>query len=549
MPQLIVDWKNPDYAAVFRERARRLAWIRANPAQLPAIKKHYATAPGGIAQFISDWAMTVDPRVSGKGRSPIMPFLLFPKQMDLVNWIIDRWRAGEPGVLVKSRDVGASWVAFATACALCIFHKDFMVGFGSAKEDKLDRSGDPDTLFYKGRAFMQYIPQEFRAGWTLKNNSQHLRLAFPDTGSSITGEAGDNIGRGGRKAIFFVDEAAHVERPLLIDASLAANTDCRIDMSSVNGTANPFALKATSNRVSRLDIGWEDDPRKTSDHGVLDRVWYDKKCLEIDNPVIIAQELDRSFSASVEGVVIPSLWVAACVDAHIKLGIKPTGVRKAGLDVADSGKDKNAFAVRHGILLSFATQWSGKDSDLYFTTEKAFTLCDEYGLQGFDYDGDGLGAGIKGDSRKVNEGRPAKGLKPIVATMYRGSAAVHDPEGLVRGLDRKNEDYYANAKAQNWFHMRDRCRATYMALQGEPYDPDSIISIASDFPDRARLVAELSQPVYKTNLAGKMLIDKLPDGAMSPNLADAVVIVFALGYVPMVISADAMAALGLPPAR
>lgn len=542
MPQLIVDWKNPDYAAVFRERARRLAWIRANPAQLPAIKKHYATAPGGIAQFISDWAMTVDPRVSGKGRSPIMPFLLFPKQMDLVNWIIDRWRAGEPGVLVKSRDVGASWVAFATACALCIFHKDFMVGFGSAKEDKLDRSGDPDTLFYKGRAFMQYIPQEFRAGWTLKNNSQHLRLAFPDTGSSITGEAGDNIGRGGRKAIFFVDEAAHVERPLLIDASLAANTDCRIDMSSVNGTANPFAIKATSGKVSRFDFGWRDDPRK-------DAAWYEKKCAEIDNPVIIAQEIDCNFSASVEGVVIPSLWVQACIDAHIKLGIKPTGVRKAGLDVADSGKDKNALCVRHGIVAQHAQQWSGKDSDIFATCEKAMALCDEHGLPGFDYDGDGLGAGIKGDARVCNEKRVEAKRKPIAANMYRGSAAVHDPEGMVKGLDRKNEDYYLNAKAQNWFHVRERCRNTYNAIQGAPYDPDTLLSISSAFPDCPRLVAELSQPVYKANQAGKMMIDKLPDGAMSPNLADALVIAFALGYVPMVISADAMAALGLPPAR
>ena len=99
MPQIIVDWKNPDYRAVFVERARRLRELRADPRKLEAVKKYYATAPGGIAQFISDWAMTVDPRVSGAGRSPVMPFLLFPKQMELVNWIIDRWQGNEPGVV------------------------------------------------------------------------------------------------------------------------------------------------------------------------------------------------------------------------------------------------------------------------------------------------------------------------------------------------------------------------------------------------------------------------------------------------------------------
>ena len=531
-----LDWKNPNYAPVFAERIKRLTWIRANPQALPALKKHYRDSPGGIAQFISDWATTMDPRVSGKGRSPMMPFVLFPRQVENVNWILERWRAGEPGVEVKSRDVGASWLAMAVACTLAIFHKDFHAGFGSAKEDKLDRSGDPGTLFAKGRVFMQNLPAEFRAGWTLKNHGPHMRLLFPETGSSVVGEAGDNIGRGGRTAIFFVDEAAHIERPLLIDAALAANTDCRIDMSSVNGTANPFAVKAMAGKVSRFDFHWRDDPRK-------DQEWYDRKCLELDNPVIIAQELDCSFSASVEGVVIPALWVQAAVDAHVKLGIKPTGVRRGALDVADAGKDKNAFCVRHGILVEYCTQWSGKESDLYETTEKAFELCDAYGLSSFHYDADGLGAGIKGDARVVNERRVAAGAKPVQAVMYRGSGAVHSPESMVKGLDRKNEDYYANAKAQNWFALRARFQATYRAVQGEPYDPDSLISIASGFPERARLVSELSQPVYKQNLAGKMLIDKLPDGALSPNLADSLVIAFG-GRAPMNISAEALRNLG-----
>jgi phage terminase large subunit len=534
MPQILIDWKNPDYAPVFKERQRRLISLRANPSQVPKLQRYYKDHLG---QFISDWAMTVDPRVSGSGRSPIMPFLLFPKQLELVDWIVELWRGNEPGVLVKSRDVGASWIAFAAACALSIFHKNMMIGFGSAKEDKLDRSGDPDTLFYKGRAFMQHIPQEFRAGYVPAKNSQHLRLSFPDTGSSITGEAGDNIGRGGRKAIFFVDEAAHVERPLLIDASLAANTDCRIDMSSVNGTANPFAQKAQSGKVKRFDFSWRDDPRK-------DDAWYAKKSAEIDNPVIVAQEIDCNFSASAEGVIIPSLWVQACINAHLKLGIKPTGIKLGALDVADAGKDKNAFVVRHGNVLLHGSQWSGKDSDLYYTTEKAFDLCDTWGLQGFDYDGDGLGAGIKGDSRKVNEDRAKRKQSQLVATMYRGSGAVMFPEGKVKGLDRKNEDYYANAKAQNWFAMRERCRNTYLAVQGADYDADNLLCISSEFPDYQRLAAELSQPTWKQNATGKVLVDKMPEGSLSPNLGDAAVIAFAIRRGPMNINPTLIARLG-----
>jgi hypothetical protein len=37
----------------------------------------------------------------------------------------------------------------------------------------------------------------------------------------LKGEAGDNIGRGDRTTLYFVDEAAFLQRPLLIDAALA----------------------------------------------------------------------------------------------------------------------------------------------------------------------------------------------------------------------------------------------------------------------------------------------------------------------------------------
>ena len=109
--------------------------------------------------------------------------------------------------------------------------------------------------------------------------------------------------------------------------------------------------------------------------------------------------------------------------------------------------------------------------------------------------------------------------------------------------NRKNKDYYANRKAQAWFSVRKRFQTTYRAIH-EPdvaYDPDSIISLDSRLPLLGKLCTELSQPTYKINTAGKMLIDKAPDGTRSPNLADAVMIRFAQAErAPMVISDDAL---------
>jgi hypothetical protein len=296
----------------------------------------------------------------------------------------------------------------------------------------------------------------------------------------------------------------------------------------VNGSANPFAQKARGWKLPKFEFLWTDDPRK-------DAAWLAKKELELD-PVTLRQEVLCDFSASMEGIVLPSIWVAACIDAHRKLGIDPSGAKRGSLDVADEGVDKNAFGIRHGNVLTHAESWSGKDSDIYGTTERAFLLCDFNKLTGFSYDADGLGAGVRGDARKVNEGRAAKGLKAMHVTPYRGSGAVLDPERTVPNTDRKNVDFFENAKAQNFWAMRFRVQATYRAIQGEPYKVDDIISISSEIPELNALITEMSQPTYGLSKAGKILIEKKPDGSRSPNLCDCVVQLFAVVKPPMIIS-------------
>lgn len=546
------DWRNPDYVSVFKQRAERLAKLRADPALLESVRHYYRTH---IDDFINDWGVTVDPRVASRGRSPIMPMILWPKQREFIRWLFEGWKLSEAGVAVKSRDVGISWLAMGFSSGMGIFYDDISIGFGSEKEDKVDRSGDPDCLFYKGRMFLRYLPVEFRGGWELnKATSAHMRLSFPLTGSSITGEAGDNIGRGGRKSIYFVDESAHVPNPKAIDASLSANTDCRVDMSSVNGMANSFAERAHNPNIRRFDFHFKDDPRK-------DAAWEAKKRGELD-PVVFAAEYDCNFSASVEGVVIPALWVTASIDAHKKLGLTPSGQKRGAMDVADSGKDANAFAVGHDFLVTHAETWRGSaDLDIYNSVERAFLLTDLHDLDGFLYDADGLGAGVRGDARKINEQRVANKMPRREVNAFRGSGEVFEPEKKVPGTERTAEDFFENAKAQAWWLLRFRFQYTYRMLQHfaehgslpDDFDESMIISIASDFPERARLCIELSQPVWATSKRGKVMVDKCPVGTktevrnaiQSPNLADSVMMLFAPRRLALAIHPSLLAKTGL----
>lgn len=514
------DWKNPDYRLVYEWRLDRLKYLRANPEKLPAIKEYYRQHP---PQLITDFGNTYDPRLVRRGLPANLPFLLFPKQEELAYWIIERWKAGEPGLIEKSRDMGITWLVMSLACCLCLLNREMAFGTGSRKENLVDVLGDPDSMLEKARLFMGGLPKEFRGNWDRndKNCSAHMRLRFPETDSIITGEAGDNIGRGGRKSIYLVDEAAHLERPHLIDASLSANTDCRIDLSSVKGMANPFAAKRFGGSIKVFSFHWRDDPRKGDE-------WYDKQVRELD-PVTRAQEVDMDYAASVEGVVIPNDWIRAAVGACDKLGIKPTGARRGSLDVADEGMDKNAFCAAHGIEVRAVEEWSGLGSDIFKTTERAIILADTWECPSVQYDADGLGAGCRGDANVINERRKAQGTPVVEMTAFRGSAAVVDPEKQ-DVKSRKNEDYFANLKAQMWWRLRIRFQKTYRAvIEGHDYDPDEIISLHPNISNLQKLITELSQPTWSLNGAGKVLIDKKPDGVKSPNLADAVMINFAQG--------------------
>lgn len=510
------DFRSPDYPAVYRRRAEAYRRVQAHPEHLPALFAHYRNNP---ADFVSDWGVTFDPRNVERGLPSAIPFILFPRQREWIDWCLERWGGQEPGLTEKTRDMGMSWLTIALACTLCLFREGVVVGFGSRKEEYVDKIGSPKSLFYKARAFMSGLPPEFRRGWDASKHAPHMRIQFPATGSVITGESGDGIGRGDRTSIYFVDEAAFLERPQLVEASLSQTTNCRIDISTPNGIGNPFAQKRMSGRIPVFTFHWRDDPRK-------DEAWYAKQVAELD-PVTVAQEIDINYSASVEGVLIPSAWVQAAVGALEKLNALPSGARRGALDVADEGIDKNAFCARHGVAVEHIEQWSGRGGDIFETVERAFGLCDDLRLDGFDYDADGLGAGCRGDSRVINARRLAAGQRKLTVEMFRGSGEVFRPDScMVEG--RTNRDFFANLKAQSWWALRQRFQATYRAVvEGQKVDLDGIISLSPTLPDLTKLTLELSQPTYSISVAGKIIVDKTPDGARSPNLADAVMIAFA----------------------
>lgn len=530
----------PDYLAEFKRRQRLLNCLRDK--QLRAdTQLFYRTHP---VEWINDWCVTYDPR----NKSPLprlMPFRLFPRQEEFVRFIYDCIVDAESGLVEKARDMGASWVCCAISVWLWLYWDGVAVGWGSRKEDLVDKKGDMSAIFPKMRMIIDNLPAWMQPkGYNPKFHAAHMKIINPENGSVITGEAGDNIGRGGRTTVYFKDEAAHYERPELIEASLGDNTDVQIDISSVNGTANVFYRRRMAGEVWYPDqkpergktrvfiMDWRDHPNKTQE-------WYDRRREKAEREALLhifKQEVERDYSGAVLGVIIPQEWVKAAIDAHLVLkqkypdiypnGIPMTGEKTAGQDIADDGGDKNALVVRHGRVAVYAEHWAGEAGE---AAKQAVPTCAMFGVKELYYDSIGVGVGFKVQINTMREtwANWPQGLRVMPWNAGAGVLDPQDPSIQGDEFSPNNEDQYENLRAQSWFRTRTAFYKTYRAVMyGEEFPPEELISIDGRIPRLHELCNELSQPVRKTMNSGKTGIEKKPDGATSPNLSDAFIQAF-----------------------
>lgn len=868
-----MNWP-PDYSVEFSTRAARIKKMMENPELIAGAKEYYKTRP---AEFIEDWCCTYDPRNSSKKLPTLMPFVLFPRQRELVQFLQGCLTNEENGLVEKARDMGATWLSCAFSVWVFIFHEGASVGWGSRKEMYVDRIDDPDSIFEKIRMTLDTLPPFLRPkGYDRKKHASYMKIINPENGASVTGEAGDNIGRGGRKLIYFKDEAqpmwakvmtprgpvnmgdievgqtilgptgtrkvtqikdfeqrdvykitfgdgssthcspnhlwaveavigsrkrktlstlellknyiykspggqvmfryrvatcepvqfaklkaalpldpyvvgaligdgstnkiesstptiisadkeildhfesrlpencglrydcrysyriidtrgvrgrgkrsaakeaikaagisnkrsweksipsrykfasvserlelirglmdtdgsgsggvasyhtaspqlaqdfmfvvqslggvstynvkpdargyrdmyvmhialpdgampfrltrkikslrkrrhpvsrtiksiekvgresvrcisvdaedglyltdsfiithnsAHYARPELVEAALGDNTNVQIDISSVNGTGNVFHRKREGGKVwspgveiadneTRVFIfDWRDHPNKTQE-------WYDKRRDRAEAEGLLhlfKQEVDRDYSGAIENVVIPSEWVQAAIDLHLRVPMVTSGQIFAGLDVADEGGDLNAFASRNGVKLNFVEKW-GK-GDTFQTAKKAIQYSKEQKVLHVSYDSIGVGAGVKAAFNQMDTGK-------IQAKAWNAAERAFFPERRVVAGDPdspKNKDFYSNLKAQAWWELRKKFYVSYRALKTGKVnveDVENLIVLSGDLEYLHEIVNELSRPVFEYDNKGRLKIDKKPNGAKSPNMADAIVMAF-----------------------
>lgn len=529
-PQTTNEWPI-NTTDVFAWRQSQVLKLRGQPELIQGARSYYATHP---VEFINHWTDTYDPRKAGPDSMARMPFILFEKQAELVEFLHACLINEENGLIEKSRDMGATWVCSAFSVWLWLFWPGASVGWGSRKQELVDKIGDPDSIFEKIRMLINGLPAFFYPdGFSITENMSYMKIVNPETGATITGESGDNIGRGGRKLIYFKDESAHYERPEKIEAALSDNTRVQMDLSSVHGLGNVFARrreagklwtgKVDPNNTQVFIMDWRDHPEKNDD-------WYNarkEKARSEGLLHIFAQEVDRDYAASVQGVLIQREWVNAAIDAHIKLDLPEDGPWCSALDVADSeAGDTNAQATRKGIILRELEEWGARDPAV--TARRAISNVAKLGHISLQYDCIGVGVSVKSEVNNLKDTNSLPGNVKMVP--WDAGAAVLKPEKRVIPGDREsplNKDFYTNLKAQGWWELRNRFYRTWRAVnEGAQYDPDSLISIDSRIPSLRQLEKELCQVVAGEGARLKLKIEKSPPGTSSPNEGDAVMMCY-----------------------
>ena len=522
---------NDHLVRAYRHRALLLRWYRDDPHALALAHRHYANHP---VDFITHWMDTYDPRRAAHGASVQMPFLLYPRQAEMVDFIVACIRAGANGLIEKSRDVGATWTCCALSVWLWLYWPGVSIGWGSRKAMLVDRLSDPSSIFEKMRLIIDHLPPEFRPrGLARDKHLNHLRLVNPSNGSSIVGEAGDQIGRGGRTLVYFKDESAHYLHPESIEAALSNNTDCQMDVSSVSGIGTVFQRKReggveydaggtlTKGAANVFVFDWRHHPNKT-------QAWYDERRARYERDGLLhihAQEVDRDYSAALPKTLIKREWVQAAMG----LELPDDGPYMGGLDVADGGGDLNALAVRKANILVHLDSWAHGDAGE--STRRVVDQAKAYLPMELMYDSVGVGSGVKAESNRLALMDQMPG--DLRFTPWNAGAGVNHPNDRVVPYDDDsplNKDFYDNLRAQAWWSLRNRLEKTWRHVaKGEAFPTDEMISISRDIPSGTlyRLEKELCQVQKKVSLhTMRQSIDKAPEGARSPNLADAMVMAF-----------------------
>ena len=395
---------------------------------------------------------------------------------------------------------------------------------------------------------------------SLKQDIERLGVeGFGITNNNIKSSSGGEIFyKGLARNITSLKSIAGVKRLWIEEGESVSDRSLKVLTPSVrssvadnlNDDATPPEIWITMNRASRQDAiskkylsraenelartgRYEDDLIMVSQVNYQDNPWFpveleQERADDKDN--LSADEYDHiwqgAYSDTVPSAIIKKEWFNAAIDAHLKLGIEPTGAVTVTHDPADQGGDSKGYGCKKGIL------WTSIDE---IVSPDGNTACDEATSRAcnanadlFVYDADGMGALLRTQIDKSLNGIKCE-IRP-----YNGSGEVDDKKLTYAGVHSKgskdkpktNGDTFFNRRTQRYIALANRFYKTWLWIEkGKYQNPDEIISISGDIPLLDKVRTEVCSIPRVPNGAGKIQLMSKKDMKRlydldSPGLAD-----------------------------
>lgn len=255
-----------------------------------------------------------------------------------------------------------------------------------------------------------------------------------------------------------------------------------------------------------------------------------------------------------DDAIIDREWVRAARFASQYPGFERVGKRRVAYDPAGQGRDENAAMFMDGNIVKEIDEWL-KSPDLREATKRALGMVQRNDAEVFDYDecggyGDGVAVFVddeveqwKADARveldrvrnmsdttpdAIRVAERALARADITVLPFNAGDAVVDPDDIIPGTQKTNDEMYANVKAQAHGISAQLLYNTYrFVVLGEDVDPADMVSIDIDDDELFnKFVKELSSPIWvksgvnsKKKVEGKAEMEKRTDQP-SPNMAD-----------------------------
>lgn len=234
-------------------------------------------------------------------RTPkVDPFITYEFQ-DKSMHTIDSCIGKEDLVIEKSRDMGASWMTVTVCEWRWHFHEMQTFLLLSRKEDLVDKTDDPKSLFWKIDFLHKYQPK-----WLLPlMDRQKMHMKNVDNGSTIDGDStSGETSVGDRRTAVFFDEFSKVPEGYKMLTASRDVTRCRIFNFTPAGSGNAAYDIAHSPKFKKLRLHWTVHPEKAqglykdATTGKSRSPWYDNECKRAVHEMEIRQELDIDYLGS-----------------------------------------------------------------------------------------------------------------------------------------------------------------------------------------------------------------------------------------------------------